>query len=214
MPRAKGIRTIVVAATKGGVGKTTLAAALAARASSESGLVALIDLDPQKSLARWWELRGEPENPRLVTGVGRVDEASWLLQQAGWEWVIVDTPPVLLTTMEPAIRTADLVLIPFRASALDVETAAPMVELCRKCDRPFRFVINAAEPDWMLTESAIAYLMKDGRVLPELVSYRRAYIAAMTDGKSGAEIDPTCKGEIEALWQAVKRVSPRKPIER
>jgi len=208
--RAKAMRTIVVAATKGGVGKTTLAAALAVRASAESALVALIDIDPQHSLARWWELRGEPKNPRLVIGVSRIDEAISLLQQAGWEWVFIDTPPAMLTLIEPTIRVAELVLIPFRASALDLEAAGPLIEMCRMHSRPYRFVINAAEPRSKLTKSAMSYLMKDGRVLPELISYRTEYIAPMTDGRSGPEVDGKCKEEIEALWQAVKKAAIKK----
>ena len=204
------MRTIVVAATKGGVGKTTLAAALAVRACAESELVALIDIDPQRSLARWWELRGEPKNPRLVTGVGRIDEAVSLLRQAGWEWVFIDTPPAMLTIIEPAIRAAELVLIPFRASALDLEAAGPVIEMCRTHSRPYRFLINAAEPRSQLTKSAVSYLMKDGRVLPELISYRQEYIAPMTDGRSGPEVDKRCMEEMEALWRAVKKAANSK----
>ena len=206
---AKAMRTIVVAASKGGAGKTTLASALAVRASAESGLVAIIDLDPQGSLARWWELRGEPKNPRLVTGVERVDEAVSLLQRDGWEWLIVDTPPCLLATIEQAIRVADLVLVPVRPSALDVEAAPPMVELCRMHGRALRFVINGADPRSKLTQSTVAYLAKEGRVLPEMISYRQAYVAGMTDGKSGPEIEREAKSrqEIDALWRAVKKVA-------
>ena len=40
---------IAVVNTKGGVGKTTLASALAVRAAKDSPRVAMVDLDPQRS---------------------------------------------------------------------------------------------------------------------------------------------------------------------
>ena len=40
------MRVITIASTKGGVGKTTLASALAVKAATESPRVAMVDLDP------------------------------------------------------------------------------------------------------------------------------------------------------------------------
>ena len=57
-PVKRRTNVIVLCATKGGVGKTTLASALAVRAAEESKRVALIDLDSQPSLSGWWDRRG------------------------------------------------------------------------------------------------------------------------------------------------------------
>lgn len=55
------MRTIAVASSKGGVGKTTLACCLAWRASLESGPVAAIDLNrDQGNFEQWAGLRDKP----------------------------------------------------------------------------------------------------------------------------------------------------------
>ena len=54
--------TIVAASQKGGSGKTTLSGHLAVEASrAGAGEIALIDTDPQGSLAAWWNARNSPQ---------------------------------------------------------------------------------------------------------------------------------------------------------
>ena len=61
------MKIIVVASQKGGVGKTTLTGHLGVQASTSGhGPVALLDTDPQGSLADWWNMREAPE-PIFVT---------------------------------------------------------------------------------------------------------------------------------------------------
>jgi chromosome partitioning protein len=205
-------RVIALAATKGGVGKSTLSAALSARASRESKRVALIDADTgQNSLARWWQLRGEPDNPKLLEA-DCSPEALGLISSHGYEWLFIDTPPRGVDEISASVNIADFVLIPTRASALDVEAVDQVVEICRLYNTPFAFVINAAQPTWTLTKEAKVYLSEEGRVLDEVVTYRRAYIAAMTLGKTGPEIerDGKCREEIDALWAVVKTLTRKK----
>ena len=51
------MKTIVIAAQKGGAGKTTLARNLAVAAAQDGRDVLCLDLDPQGSLRAWWEGR-------------------------------------------------------------------------------------------------------------------------------------------------------------
>ncbi|HSF29839.1 MAG TPA: ParA family protein [Candidatus Tectomicrobia bacterium] len=52
------MRILAIASQKGGAGKTTLAAHLAVEAErSGAGPVAVVDTDPQGSLAAWWNTR-------------------------------------------------------------------------------------------------------------------------------------------------------------
>ena len=207
----KRMRTHIVAlaATKGGVGKSTLSAALAVRASEESRKVAILDADTgQNSLSRWWQLRGSPKNPNLVK-VDCTPEGVGLVASQGYEWLFIDTPPRGIDEISQAVSVADFVLVPTRASAFDVEAVDQVVEICNLYNAEYAFVINAAQPTWTLTREARAYLSDYGRVLEPLVAYRRAHIAAATLGKTGAEYDKDgkCRAEIEALWSAVKMMA-------
>ena len=53
------MKTVLVASSKGGVGKTTLATHLAAQAALEGHRTVLVDADPQHSSTRWAERRAD-----------------------------------------------------------------------------------------------------------------------------------------------------------
>lgn len=208
LARGRNANVLVVAATKGGTGKTTIATALAARASLEAS-VALLDLDPQGSMSRWWELRGQPDNPALGAATGGVAAAVERLRREGFEWIILDTPPALLHVITPAVLAADVILIPCQSSAFDIEAVEPVVELAKREQKPFAFVLNRVAARSRLTSGAVKYLEQDGPVLDEHVADREVYRVAITSGKSGAEIgrDEKAREEIDALWRAVKRLA-------
>ena len=85
------MRVITIASAKGGVGKTTLASALAVKAATESARVAMVDLDPLGSLAAWWARRGSSESPEIFGGADTASEVVEKLELAGWDWVFIDS---------------------------------------------------------------------------------------------------------------------------
>jgi chromosome partitioning protein len=203
---SRRMNVVTLAGTKGGTGKTTLASALAVRAAEESGKVALIDLDPQESLSSWWTRRGKTKNPKLFE-IDATTEAIELLISQSWQWVFIDTGPAKIELIEPGIAVADLVLIPTRPSAFDIEQAAIAVELCESHGKPHAFVFNHAPAgSSKLLKSSIDFIRQNGgAVLDAHLSFRSAYMAALTVGKSGPEVDKSevSRKEIEALWSSV-----------
>jgi len=197
------MRTLVVASAKGGVGKTTLATALAVEAA-KSRRVAVVDLDPQQSAARFLDLRNG-DNPRLVTGVESIAEALDLLVDDGVALVVIDTAPASLSNLVPAVATADFVLVPVRPSPLDVEASDVMVELIEKSGKRFAFVINGALPGSTLVPGTRDMLADHGPVLSTVMTHTDAHPIAMIRGRTAAEIDRsgTCGREIAALWLEV-----------
>jgi chromosome partitioning protein len=107
-------RVITVAQQKGGSGKTTIAVNLAVAFLRQGHTVALLDTDPQGSLGRWFMARRDLDRvmPEFSTASawGVSYECEKLRRQV--DYVIVDTPPKVDADLRPALREADLVLVP------------------------------------------------------------------------------------------------------
>src|SRR4051812_2494475 len=96
--------SIAFLAQKGGAGKTTLAVHLAVLA----GDALLVDLDPQRSTAEWWESRAA-ELPELA--VGDAVDLRGALAAAQRPWVLIDTAPHAAEDARVVASVASLIVI-------------------------------------------------------------------------------------------------------
>ena len=195
--------TIVAASQKGGSGKTTLSGHLAVEAErAGAGAVALIDTDPQGSLAHWWNAR-KVETPRFVK-VGLLDlgDALAQLEKMGIRIAVIDTPPAITQSISQVVAHADLVIVPTRPSPHDLRAVGATVDIAERHQKPLIFVINAATARARITgESAVA-LSQHGTVAPVTIHHRVDFAASMTDGRTVGEIVPNSASarEITDLW--------------
>ncbi len=199
------MHTIVFAARKGGASKTTLTGHLAVEAMRQgAGSVVMMDTDPQQSLADWWEVR-EDEEPKLaaVALEGLADEVERLRSVPGW--LFIDTPPLVPETIEAVIKVADMVVIPVKPSPHDLRGVGVTVQLAKKHNKRFCFVVTQAVARAALTTQALLALSQHGPVATAIMHYRVDYAGAMTDGRTVQEIDPSGKAAIEIaqLWSYV-----------
>src|SRR5215212_2033247 len=148
------MNVIVFASRKGGSGKSTLTAHLAAQAARPSRGCLLVDADPQGSLSLWHELRGS-DRPALRRATRGVEEAVKAARREGYEWVFVDTPPNRSSLVAEAIALATLVVIPARPSVFDIAAVTDTIALCRELKKPYAVVINAAPAKRNDAEAAI-----------------------------------------------------------
>ena len=195
--------TIVTASQKGGSGKTTLSGHLAVEAArSGAGEIALIDTDPQGSLAAWWNVRQAP-TPHFVKAVmADLEEALTGLHQAGIKIAVIDTPPAITQSISKVVSHADLVVVPTRPSPHDLRAVGATVDIAERHGKPVIFVINAATPRARITgESAVA-LSQHGTVAPVTIHHRVDFAASMIDGRTVGEVVPGCQSakEISDLW--------------
>src|SRR6201989_710101 len=197
------MRVLALASQKGGSGKTTLSGHLAVQAQmSGAGPVCLIDIDPQGSLADWWNER-EADMPAFAqTTVARLAADLEVLRQQGFRLAVVDTPPAITMAIQSVLSVAELIVIPPRPSPHDLRAVGATVDLCDRAGKPLIFVVNAATPKAKITYEAAVALSQHGTVAPITVHHRTDFASSMIDGRTVMDLDPNCKSakEIEALW--------------
>jgi chromosome partitioning protein len=168
------MKILAVISQKGGVGKTTLATALAVAAELDGKSVALFDLDPQASACFWADRRtasGKGETP-VVRDVNhnRLPHVLEAMQQAGCDLVVLDCPPVHRDIADEAIKAADMVLIPTRAEALDIRATTQTVRLVQQMNKRPSVVLTFCPPSGAEVEQARKIVAQLGPTLPRLKS--------------------------------------------
>ena len=62
-----------------------------------------------------------------------------------FDFVIIDTPPKVDADLRPALRAADLVIVPVAASQVDVWATESVLDLAKREGRPVMIVLNRAK---------------------------------------------------------------------
>jgi len=186
---------LTVAQQKGGAGKTTLAAQLAAALAADRR-VAVLDIDPQKSLARWHALRKDQARA-AAAGLTFADTAGWKLAteidrlRRDHDVVLIDSPPHAETEARLAVRAADLVLVPVQPSPLDLWATGPTLDLARAERRDARIVLNRAPSRGRLLDATEAEIARgETPALSASLGNRSAYAMAMAAGLGVTESAP------------------------
>ncbi len=205
------MNVIVFASRKGGSGKSTLTAHIAAHAHKTSRPCLLIDADPQGSLTLWHGLRGTGE-PALKSGLRGVTD---ILKAAkrDYEWAFVDTPPTVSALVTEAIRAATLVVIPTRPTVFDLTAVRETIDLCRSARKPYAVVVNSAPVRRDDQESPIVAQAREGLAKLRVpvwggqITHRTNFLLALAAGEGAREYDPDspAAAEIARLWAAITK---------
>lgn len=184
--------TIALIAEKGGAGKSTLAANIAAGLKRRGHTVTLIDADPQATLADWSAIVDQHDLLPAVTvpqgrGIEAIKEA---IKQAETDFVVIDAPGRAGTLTDGIVRLADVALIPVRPSAPDVWATRSIAEsIQNKRDAGLKieaaFVVNSVKPGTRLAAEFVNETWnKQGHIpmLKTTIGDRTAFAVAMAQG--------------------------------
>jgi chromosome partitioning protein len=203
------MKIVVLLSQKGGTGKSTIATHLAVCAARQGKAVALFDIDPQASAAKWSDRRAAEGPPVVRAGAAQLPHLVQQARQQGADIILIDTAGHADASTLHALQLADLVLIPCRPSAADLDAIEDTIALAQRAQRgKAAAVINAAPMRGHLAEDARAAISERIPVAPVILGHRSAYANAWIDGRSVEEYDPTGKAadEIRALYQWMMRI--------
>jgi len=185
--------TITVAQRKGGVGKTTLAVAIAGEFSKRGWDIALIDGDPQQSASHWAE-PGNLHFPVYQITLGSESVSRWANDVRGVksDYIVIDTAPNE-REMGASIALADLILVPCSGSGLDLEATSRTLAIIaavrskRKAPLGVILVPNRIDRRTLEGRQLVEELGSFGETVSPPISNRSAFVRAYASGQAIAD---------------------------
>lgn len=197
------MKTLAIISQKGGVGKTTLATALAVAAESDGLSAAVFDLDPQASATFWHDTR-QIETPAVVSiAPARLQHVLKAAKESGCDLAIIDAPPFAKDIAYEAAQHADFILIPTRPAVLDVMAMTRTLELVRHYNKPSAVVLTFCPIQGREITDTEDTIRQMGATLASVrVHNRVAYSRAQQTGLTAQEFESGGKAadEIKQLY--------------
>ena len=203
---------IAIAQQKGGAGKSTVAASLAAALAAAGQRVALLDTDPQATLSRWWALRQGQARAAPLTFEApsgwRVTGAIERLRR-DHDVLIIDTAPHAETDSRVAIRVAGLVVVPMQPAGPDLWASEATLKLSAAEKRMACILLNRVPATGKLKQQILAELAARGlHVLGAGLGNRTAFTTAFMQGLTVTETAPRGVAALE-VQATLEALAPR-----
>lgn len=198
------MRRVLVANTKGGSGKTTLATNLAGYLAQLGHTVVLEDIDRQQSAGDW--LARRPSSALKLFDAAHLGRSA--MQKA--DWVIVDSPGGLKDKrISDAVTEADLVLVPIAPSAFDIGAADDFLQVLaeEKAIRKHKTFVGLVgmrvTPRTKSAERLAAFMAETGFDVLSMLRTSQIYVTAAEEGLSIFELKHSLKEVDIAQWNPV-----------
>ena len=209
---------IVLASSKGGAGKTTLATVLAselARQATKAGVsVGLIDADPNQHSAKWARKEGCPHNIKLYDATDE-DSVLEVIEAAENDhgFVIVDLEGTASIAVGHAISRADYVILPLMPSQDDADEMLKTIKLVRnqikalRRDIPFSVLFTRISP--AIVTRTLRSMVEDLQnleidIFATALADREAYRAMKSFGGTVNDLNPK---EVSGIEKAAKNAN-------
>jgi len=180
---------VLVASSKGGAGKTTIATNLAAHYAVDGKNTVLVDADRQGSSQRWAEKRAGMSHPVLGLSGLRRDWAKHIPEDA--QRVVIDSAAGIRSgEIGEYLDHVDAVIVPMLPSSIDLEAAEPFLAELADLPRikrgkvPVALVANRLKPWTNASQQAVDEIK--GFPFPVVAELRdtQGYVLASALGKS------------------------------
>jgi chromosome partitioning protein len=207
---------VLVASSKGGAGKTTIATNLAAHYAVEGKNTVLVDADRQGSSQRWAEKRAEMPNAVLGLSGLRRDWARHIPEDA--QRVVIDSAAgIRAGEVGEFLDNVDAVIVPILPSAIDLEAATPFLAELADLPRikrgkvPVALVANRLKPWTNASQQAIDSIKSFPFPIVAELRDTQGYVLASELGKSifdyNSEVVRSHQDDWAKLLRWLKKVS-------
>jgi chromosome partitioning protein len=202
-------KIITITQQKGGCGKTTITAHLAVALGLKNYKIAIIDIDPQASLTKWYNLR-EANHENFQIPISFISTTGWRLQNCineirnHYDFIIIDSPPHTEIDAKSAIRVSTLVLIPLQPSPTDLWAINNTIEICQREEKPFKIVLNRMTSNNKFLKEVLVQLPYNLSSLGN----RIAFSSCLLKGSTALESEPKSLAaqEVNNLAQEVEEI--------
>ncbi|MEQ4676789.1 ParA family protein [Providencia vermicola] len=194
---------------KGGSGKTTSTINISTCIAKKYN-VAVVDTDPQKSLANW--NKAEKANFDVFTATSEKDVYTIRKELASYDYVIIDGAGALSVITAAAVMVSDLVIIPVTPSPLDFSASGSVINVleAQSYNRAVecRFLITRkVDQAKMLTVLRDSIIETGVKPLKTSITQRQSYVKSVLEGETVFDTnDNAAKGEIEILTAEILKI--------
>ena len=209
--KTAAMKTILVASSKGGVGKTTIATHLAAQAALAGQRTVLVDADPQGSSTRWAQRRAVLDSAVLpIDGTGG---KGWRRSLPGdTDLAVVDAAAgAMAGDLGAFLDVADAAVVPVLPSTLDIEATVPFLDTLARHPRVRRgelrvgLVGNKLKPWTNSSQQALDLLKQWPYPLVAQLRDSQAYSLLVGLGKSLFDYHSAQVRDHQDDWQPLLR---------
>ena len=200
------MKTVLVASSKGGVGKTTVVTHLAAQAALDGFNTVLVDADPQESSTRWAQRRSVLDSAVLLLDGTR--KSAWRRQVPDdAQRVFIDAPAGAdAEALAPYLEVAGALVVPVQPSTLDIEATVQFLDTLarhprvRRGDLRVGLVGNRLKPWTNASQQAIELLRQWPYPVVAQLRESQAYVMLTALGKSLFDYHSAQVREHQADW--------------